>query len=225
MRRVSYSIGYITRYIRLSFSIQLRDKMNKSAVNQYNETLVIGNLYPSLTLSIQDELRDDSYRQWSLDKMISFSRFTSQRFVNESEEFIRRYKEEDLFRYRNQELLINQQLADSMAFVEMGEWEKQIYVVPTKGKDAGTGAIFEGVKIMISNISNEATLSFFEFQGLIDYMKNFDFDGMALKLLNSALILSGNSSSILTNDVVMGQNTTQSENVMWVDKPNTIPKL
>jgi hypothetical protein len=200
--------------------------MNRSAINQYNETLVIGNLYPSLILTIQDELKDDSSYQWTLDKTISFSRFTSQRFVHEAEIMIGRYKTEDLFVYRNKELLINQQLAENMGFVEMGEWGKQIFVVPTKGKDAEAGMIFEGVKIMIGNISNEAILSFFEFQSLVDYMKDFDFDGMALKLLNTALIVSGGNSPLINGDIVTGQNVVQTEQVSsWVDKPNTIPKL
>jgi hypothetical protein len=200
--------------------------MNRSVISQYNETLVVGNLYPSLTLTIQDEVKDDSTTyQWTPDKMITFSRFTAQRFVHEAEIMIERYKKEDLFVYRNNELLINQKLAEDMGFVEMGEWDKQIFVVPTKGKDAGTGMIFEGVKIMIANVSNEAVLSFFEFQSLVDYIKNFDFDGMALKLLNTALIVSGsNNSPIVTGDTFIGP-PAQTEQVSWVEKPNTIPKL
>lgn len=225
LRKVYYTIGNIGRFLSLRFSITLKNNKGDFCVASgfEGEYLQIKNLYPTLTLTVMDEVKDYDNRRWSPEKSVGFSRFTGVNFVTRSRKLIEDFVAYDnLFQYVQGRLTVDQNIAKSISFVTSAEFDRKLMVMPVVGKDPQYNELYEGVIIMIGNVSNNVTLTYDEFVSLVEYMDRLDYDGLAIKLLNTALsiddvkaIQDGNST----------QSTSSPEKVDWVDKPNTIPKL
>lgn len=221
MRKISYTIGYVGRSY-FKFGINLKNKMGEFCMsNDVNDSLKISNLFPTLTLTISDEVRDSS-SGWSLDKTLSFSRFTGARFVERGKQFIEDFKRDDLFMYRNNVLVMNKEIANQISFVEVADFERQVKVIPAIHKDSQTNQLFEAIVLMIGNVSNYVIYSYDEFISIIKFMETFDYDGLAIKLLNLAITVNGFNRT--ANGELIADNS-KPDSVNWVDKPKTVPDL
>lgn len=227
MKKVGYTIGQINQWASLRFTISLKTQNTTDfciTKNIAGDSINIRNLYPSINLIIRDEIRDTGYqRGWTPDKMVSWSRFSGPKFVRGANEFIRKYKEtQDLFVYYKGELLVNQQLAEQIKFTELAEFERRILCIPVVGKDLAMNQLYEGISMFFGNMSTYVIFTYDEFVGLVKYLEGFNYDLMALQLLNIAIGFSGMAN-------IQGEIETSPEEprniTKWVDKPPTIPTL
>lgn len=172
-----------------------------------------------------DEVRDDK-RRWKPERSLSFSRFTSTMFVDKARTFIEKFVDEkQLFRSIDGKLVVDKTIAQRISFISYAEFDTRFLVLPVVGKDKTTNQPYEGVAICIRDMSNYIVLSYDEFVSFVKYLDGFDFDIMALTLLNTAIMSQG-VDVLSGNSVVLGTSNTESEySTPAVDRKPTIPKL
>lgn len=181
----------------------------------------VRNLYPTLTLTAIDEVRDDK-RKWKPERNLAFSRFTSIGFVAKARPFLRKFVEEGkLFQYVDTVLTVDHEVAKKIAFTALAEFETRILVLPVVGKDQHTNQLYEGVAICIRDMSNHVVLTYEEFASFVKYLSEFNFDMMALSLLNVAVSANG-ATNMENSSIVLAPNNTDYIAPI-VTKRNTIP--
>ena len=193
------------------------------STSQSGDIFDVRNLYPTLTLVTTDEVRDDK-RRWKPERNISFSRFTSIQFVVKAKRFINRFtREQQLFRYIDGVLTVDNDLAKTIAFIGFAEFDTRVLVLPVVGKDQQTNQAYEGVAICVRDLSNHVVLTYDEFVSFIMYIDKFDFDRMALSLLNAAI--SSNGATNMANNSIVSQPSDTDTTGPIVVKKTTIPEL
>lgn len=153
-------------------------------------------------MTIADDVRDDK-RRWKPEKSLAFSKFTSIPFVGKSNAFLRKFVEEkQLFKIVDGKLMVDNGIAKNIAFHADAEFDTRVLVFPVVGKDQQTNLLYEGVAVCIRDLSNHVIFTYEEFVKFVKYLDKFDFDMMALTLLNTALAVNGGINGLSENSVV-----------------------
>ena len=194
MYKVTYSLGRINRYVNLKFSITLRntkgiDSVKRSNMNG-NQYLFITGLYPSLTIELSDELKDESTRIWNTNRLVSLSKFNTITFVKSARILLSKFKSlKNLFGYQDGELLANKDLAWENREIIQGDYGKVIMLLPSVVEDPDNHVQYEGITFMINELSNYAKITYQEFESMVEYIDRLDFDSLAIQLVNTALLM------------------------------------
>lgn len=208
MYKVTYSLGRINRYVNLKFSIVLRSSKGIDNVKRSNmggnQYLFIGGLYPTLTIELSDELRDESTRIWSTNRLVGLSKFTTNTFVKSSRVLLEKFKSlKNLFGYRDGVLLANKDLAWENREIIQAEYGKVIMIIPSVVEEPDSHVQYEGITFIINELSNYAKITYQEFESMIEYIDKVDFDSLAIQLVNSALLM--RSSKPIANPSMIGK--------------------
>ena len=194
MYKVTYSLGRINRYVNLKFSITLRntkgiDSVKRSNMNG-NQYLFIGGLYPTLTIELSDELKDDNARIWSTGRLVGLNKFNAIIFVKSGRILLEKFKSlKNLFGYRDGVLLANKDLAWENREIIQADYGKVIMLLPSVVEESDSHVQYEGITFMINELSNYAKITYQEFESMIDYIDRLDFDSLAIQLVNTALLM------------------------------------
>lgn len=207
MYKVTYSLGRINRYVNLKFSITLRnskgvDNVKRSNMNG-NQYLFINGLYPSLTIELSDELKDDSTRIWSTNRLVNLSKFTAIAFVKSGRFLLEKFKSlKNLFGYQDDVLLANKDLAWENREIIQADYGKVIMLLPSVVEDPDNHVQYEGITFMINELSNYAKITYQEFESMVEYIDRLDFDSLAIQLVNTALLMRSSIPSIVKSSMI-----------------------
>lgn len=210
----------------MRFSLTLKSSKGEFCIgiDPSGNALDVRNLYPTLTLNIADEVRDDK-RRWKPERAMSVSNFTALRFVREAKRFLRQFTEnKDLFKYVDGVLSVDTDLANKLAVTTVVDFETRVALLAVVGKDPDTGLRYEGIALCIRNISNHTVFTYDELVSLVQYIEKFDFDVMGLKLLNIALSSVG-ANNIASGSVVSAPRNTDSNYSAGAPGNAAIPEL
>lgn len=197
MYKVTYSLGRLNRYVNLKFSITLRnskgvDSIKRSNMNG-NQYLFIGGLYPTLTIELSDELKDNNTRIWSTGRLVGLSKFNTIIFVKSGRILLEKFKSiKDLFGYQDGLLLVNKDLAWNNREIIQADYGKVIMLLPSVVEEPDSHAQYEGITFMINELSNYAKITYQEFESMINYIDKLDFDSLGIQLVNTALLMRSN---------------------------------
>ena len=197
MYKVTYSLGRVNRYVNLKFSVTLRSSKGVDSVkrsNMYgNQYLFITGLYPTLTIELSDELKDENTRIWSTGRLVNLSKLTAITFVKSGRLLLEKFKSlKNLFGYQDGVLLANKDLAWENREVIQAEYGKAIMLLPSVVEDQDSHVQYEGITFMINELSNYAKITYQEFESMVDYIDKLDFDSLGIQLLNTALLMRSN---------------------------------
>lgn len=194
MYKVTYSLGYINRYVNLKFSVVLKNAkgidMIRQSIFNGNQYLLISNLYPALVIELTDETKDEGSKLWNSGRSVQLNKFIARVFVRSGRELLEKFKTlKDLFGYEESVLIVNKDLAWENRVVIQCEYGKVILLVPSVVEDMDNHVQYEGLTLMINEMSNYGKFTYQEFESLMDYLDHFDFDGIGLQLLTTALLM------------------------------------
>lgn len=168
------------------------DSVKRNNING-NQYLLINGLYPTLTIELSDELKDDSTRIWSTSRLVGLSKLNAILFVKTGKTLLEKFKTlKDLFGYQDGVLLVNKDLAWENREILQADYGKVIMLLPSVVDDPDNHIKYEGISFMINELSNYAKITYEEFESMVGYIEKLDFDSLAIQLVNMALLMRSN---------------------------------
>lgn len=180
-----------------------------------NQYLSVNNPYASLTIELSEEGKDMYSSIWSSARVVSLNKFLTKTFVRRSRDLLEKFKTiKELFAYEDNVLMVNKDLAWENREVIPTEYGKVVMLLPTVVEDYDTHAQYEGITLMINEISNYGKLTYQEFEAMVDYLDTLDFDTLALQLINIALMMKEKKTA---EDIITKDDTPEvPENIQFV---------
>lgn len=195
MQTIIYYLGKINRFVSMKFRVVTRNNRNMDSVQRKryggNDCIMVSGTYPSITIDIADEVKEQG-NGWNLNKTVSMNKFSSYRFTTRGEELLSKMKKiEDLYVYDNGKLTVNKEIAWKIRVTVQMDYGKVVMLLPVVIRDEEDGQLYEGISFMINEIGNYALITYEEFSYMVHYIKHFDFDILAMQLINTGLLIRG----------------------------------
>ena len=190
MQKVNLDLGWLNRMLRMKFTITLKTSADKDAITKFainGDQYLRVSPYPNFVLEIKEPI--ERQQIWTSNKSVSFDKFSAYRFVKYGKHLVETIKKtEDLYYFDESGVLtLNKQLAEKIRDPIRLTY-KTLLLVPSIVEDDGDHRLYEGVCMMINDPSNYAMLTIDEFEFLLDYMEKFNFDMVAVQLINTYLL-------------------------------------
>ena len=198
MYKVIMDYEKINKNMKIKFGLILSDsdkKFNTKVLDKFN---IDGTDYlkisPHPFLTIDIATKDDKKGNWSSNKSVSLTRiglFIMKRRLRES---IRNLMTDDLYEYYNGKLTLNKNMARDLT-LKFRVNNKYVMIQPIVVPDEEDPNVeYEGLCIMINSVDNYNLVTVEEAEFLYDVLDKVDLTGLALQVINTAMLMKNRES-------------------------------
>lgn len=207
MYKASIEIGRINKMMKIKFGLVIKsDEETKFKTTKLvSKFSYIGNDYlrlnpnPYVILDITSFM--DKGEGWSSNRSVTLNRYYLFRFLQGLRRLINDFQTyKDLFYYQNNELVVNNSVADSITISVPTNSSKTIMMKPcvVPDEESSTGNVYEGCIFYINNMENFAYLTYTEMEYLFYELSKIDMSSLALQLITIVKQFENQTSEKLT---------------------------
>lgn len=192
MYKATIEIGRVNKMMKIKFGLIIKsDEETKfkatKLVSKFNYG---GNDYlrlnpnPYVILDITSFM--DKGEAWSSSRTVTLNRYFLFRFLQGLKRLIHDFQnQKNLFYYRNNELVVDNEIADSITIAIPTAGSKTIMMKPcvVPDEESSTGNVYEGCIFYINNMDNFAYLTYTEMEYLFYELSKIDMNTLSLQLI------------------------------------------
>ena len=193
MYKASIEIGRVNKMMKIKFGLIIRsDDESKFKANKIvskfdyggNDYLRI-NPSPYIILDISSYMNKNE--GWSTNQSVTLNRYYLFRFLQGLRKLITDFQNrKNLFYYQNNELVVNNMIADDATISIPTAGSKTIMMKPcvVPDEESSTGRVYEGCIFYINNMENFAYLTYTEMEYLYFELTKIDMSALSLQLIS-----------------------------------------
>lgn len=193
MYKATIEIGRVNKMMKIKFGLIIRsDDVGKfkatPIVSKFNFS---GNDYirinpnPYVILDISSYM--DKGESWSSNRTVTLNRYYLFRFLQSLKRLITDFQTyKNLFYYQNNELVVNNSVADSIMISVPTANSKTIMVRPcvVPDEESTTNRVYEGCVLYINNMENFAYLTYTEMEYLLYELSKIDMSILSMQVIS-----------------------------------------
>lgn len=192
MYKATIEIGRINKMMKIKFGLIIQSE----EIGKFKPTPIVskfnfsGNDYlrinpnPYVILDISSYM--DKGEAWSSNRTVTLNRYYLFRFLQGLKKLIGNFQTyKNLFYYQNNELIVNNAVADSIMISIPTANSKTIMVRPcvVPDEESNTGRVYEGCVFYINNMENFAYLTYTEMEYLYFELTKIDMSALSLQVI------------------------------------------
>ena len=185
---------------------------------------------PFITLDISNKKEEN----WSTNLFVNLNKISLYSFNRALSKMISQYKEiKDLYYYRNNKLVLNNEIASKIYKDVVATNNKRIRLLPAVvPDDSDPEKFYEGCIFCINSYDNFAYLSYSEMEFLLFELTHLDIDSLSMQLINTVIYLKDMESAELkkkdTNNVTVQEvieDDVNEKSIIIKPEEDTIPDI
>lgn len=193
MYKATIEIGRVNKMMKIRFGLIIRpDEVSKFKANPIvskfnfsgNDYLRI-NPSPYIILDISSFM--DKGESWSSNRTVTLNRYYLFRFLQGLKRLIMNFQNyKNLFYYQNNELMVNNTVADSIMISIPTASSKTILMKPcvVPDEESSLNRVYEGCVFYINNMENFAYLTYTEMEYLYYELSKIDMSALSMQLIS-----------------------------------------
>jgi hypothetical protein len=239
MYKASIEIGKINKMMKLKFGLIVKpdDTVKYKDANVVSKFNYGGNDYLRINPSPYIIIDISSYmtkgEAWSPNQSVTLTRYYLFRFLQGLRKLIHDFQfHKDLFYYQNNELVVNNEVSNTVTISIPTSGNKTIMMKPcvVPDEESSTGNVYEGCIFYINNMENFAYLTYTEIEYLFYELSKIDMNALALQLITIVKQFENQKSEKIIGPTSSQQEVSSEVEIMTpssvtIIKTNQIPQI
>lgn len=239
MYKASIEIGKINKMMKLKFGLIIKpDDIGKfkdaNVVSKFNyggNDYIRINPNPYIIIDISSYMNKGE--GWTPNQSVTLTRYYLFRFLQGLRRLINDFQSnKDLFYYQNNELVVNNSVADSITMSVTTNGSKTVMMKPcvVPDEESSTNNVYEGCIFYINNMENFAYLTYTEMEYLFYELSKIDMSTLSLQLLTIVKQFDSQKSEKITGPTspqmdINSEVEISTPSSVTIVKTNQIPKI